>query len=135
MVHVTHGDDIDEVAEVLGRGSEEVHVDRPSRRITAKAGGVRDMLEIGGPRSTPTGIAVDDIGLARPSLDDVFLHLTGHRAEESGDETEEAAPSDRRVRPAEPPATPAEPGGDPEPARHGTPASRSSRRRTCAPAC
>ncbi len=31
-----------------------------------------------------SGIAVDDLGLQRPSLDDVFLHLTGHRAE--GDE-------------------------------------------------
>jgi len=26
-------------------------------------------------------IEVDDLGLKRPSLDDVFLHLTGHRAE------------------------------------------------------
>ncbi|MCP9622443.1 ATP-binding cassette domain-containing protein [Nocardia otitidiscaviarum] len=32
------------------------------------------------------GIAVEDIGLRRPSLDDVFLHLTGHRTA-----TEEAA--------------------------------------------
>ena len=36
-------------------------------------------------RIFPDGVEVDDIGLARPSLDDVFLHLTGHRAE---DETE-----------------------------------------------
>jgi ABC-2 type transport system ATP-binding protein len=28
-----------------------------------------------------SGIALDDLGLKRPSLDDVFLHLTGHRAE------------------------------------------------------
>jgi ABC-2 type transport system ATP-binding protein len=27
------------------------------------------------------GIEVDDLGLKRPSLDDVFLHLTGHTAE------------------------------------------------------
>ena len=91
VVHVTHGDDIDEVAEVLGRASEEVHVDRPSRRITAKAGGVRDMLEMGAALEA-TGIAVDDIGLARPTMDDVFLHLTGHRAEETEDDNEEAAP-------------------------------------------
>jgi ABC-2 type transport system ATP-binding protein len=32
-------------------------------------------------------IEVDDIGLSRPSLDDVFLSLTGHRAED--DEIEE----------------------------------------------
>jgi ABC-2 type transport system ATP-binding protein len=52
------------------------------------------------------GVEVDDIGLRRPSLDDVFLHLTGHRAasgdaggdsdnsdnsDDSNDEQEEAA--------------------------------------------
>ena len=34
----------------------------------------------------------DDLGLKRPSLDDVFLRLTGHRAEETTDETEGVAP-------------------------------------------
>ncbi|HQV58994.1 MAG TPA: daunorubicin/doxorubicin resistance ABC transporter ATP-binding protein DrrA, partial [Ilumatobacteraceae bacterium] len=29
------------------------------------------------------GIAVTDIGLRRPTLDDVFLTLTGHRAEDN----------------------------------------------------
>jgi hypothetical protein len=28
------------------------------------------------------GIAIDDIGLRRPTLDDVFLALTGHTAEQ-----------------------------------------------------
>jgi ABC-2 type transport system ATP-binding protein len=32
-----------------------------------------------------SGIEVDDLGLKRPSLDDVFLHLTGHRAEPTDD--------------------------------------------------
>ena len=35
------------------------------------------------------GIDIDDIALRRPSLDDVFLKLTGHRAEET-QELEEA---------------------------------------------
>ena len=30
-----------------------------------------------------SGIELDDLGLKRPSLDDVFLRLTGHRAEET----------------------------------------------------
>jgi ABC-2 type transport system ATP-binding protein len=37
------------------------------------------------------GIAVTDIGLRRPTLDDVFLTLTGHAAEEKKDDDEPAA--------------------------------------------
>ena len=33
----------------------------------------------------------DDLGLQRPSLDDVFLHLTGHRAEPSADDNDNEA--------------------------------------------
>jgi ABC-2 type transport system ATP-binding protein len=32
------------------------------------------------------GVGIDDIGIVRPSLDDVFLKLTGHRAESEEDE-------------------------------------------------
>ncbi|MCQ6473556.1 hypothetical protein NPN13_25065, partial [Vibrio parahaemolyticus] len=37
------------------------------------------------------GIAIDDIGLRRPTLDDVFLSLTGHVAVEEAPQEEEAA--------------------------------------------
>jgi ABC-2 type transport system ATP-binding protein len=41
------------------------------------------------------GVGIDDIALRRPTLDDVFLALTGHTAEESEQEeqpeTEELA--------------------------------------------
>jgi ABC-2 type transport system ATP-binding protein len=40
------------------------------------------------------GIEIDDIGLRRPTLDDVFISLTGHRAEQGnggGDDPEDAA--------------------------------------------
>jgi len=36
-------------------------------------------------------IAIDDIALRRPTLDDVFLQLTGHTAEEADAEEEAAA--------------------------------------------
>jgi ABC-2 type transport system ATP-binding protein len=43
-------------------------------------------------RLDAAGLAVDDIGLRRPTLDDVFLTLTGHVAEEhAADEEEERA--------------------------------------------
>jgi ABC-2 type transport system ATP-binding protein len=37
-------------------------------------------------------IDVDDLGLQRPSLDDVFLHLTGHRAESESVDGEPTTP-------------------------------------------
>ncbi|MEY2515146.1 MAG: type transport system ATP-binding protein [bacterium] len=37
------------------------------------------------------GVGVDDIALRRPTLDDVFMTLTGHAAEEPGEAEEEAA--------------------------------------------
>jgi ABC-2 type transport system ATP-binding protein len=42
-------------------------------------------------RLDDAGVAVDDLGLRRPTLDDVFLALTGHAAEEADDEEEKAA--------------------------------------------
>ncbi|HWD75780.1 MAG TPA: ATP-binding cassette domain-containing protein [Solirubrobacteraceae bacterium] len=41
-------------------------------------------------RLTDAGIGVDDITLRRPTLDDVFLTLTGHAAEDGSDEPAEA---------------------------------------------
>src|SRR4051812_30111586 len=37
------------------------------------------------------GVAIEDIALRRPTLDDVFLTLTGHAAEEPAEEEQEAA--------------------------------------------
>jgi ABC-2 type transport system ATP-binding protein len=62
----------------------EVHVEPHIRRITAQADGLTDMNRIGAVIAD-AGIRVDDLGLQRPSLDDVFLHLTGHRAEDETD--------------------------------------------------
>ena len=39
-------------------------------------------------RLDDAGVGVDDLGLRRPTLDDVFLSLTGRVAEASTDETE-----------------------------------------------
>ncbi|MDN5893232.1 MAG: ATP-binding cassette domain-containing protein, partial [Nocardioides sp.] len=68
-------------AEHLLRGQvSEVHVDEASRQLTAPANGLADMTRIASV-FTDSEIELDDLGLKRPSLDDVFLHLTGHRAE------------------------------------------------------
>jgi ABC-2 type transport system ATP-binding protein len=41
-------------------------------------------------RLDDAGIAIDDIAVSRPTLDDVFLTLTGHAAEQADDEAEVA---------------------------------------------
>ena len=41
------------------------------------------------------GIVIDDIGLRRPTLDDVFLALTGHAAELSAWGDEDTTPEEK----------------------------------------
>jgi ABC-2 type transport system ATP-binding protein len=69
-------------AEVLMRDAvDAVHVDEGARRLTAPAEGLQDVARVTGAFAS-SDIELDDLGLQRPSLDDVFLHLTGHRAVE-----------------------------------------------------
>jgi len=42
------------------------------------------------------GIGVDDVAVRRPTLDDVFLQLTGHAAEEAVEEEGDGEPAGRR---------------------------------------
>ena len=82
VVTVSEAADLQRAAELLRRHSPEVHIDEMSRRLTAPATGLGDMTRIAGVFAE-SDIEIDDLGLKRPSLDDVFLHLTGHRAEET----------------------------------------------------
>ncbi len=64
--------------------------DRHTRRVTVAArGGAQELVDVVR-RLGEASIEVDDVGLRRPTLDDVFLTLTGHVAEEaeSGEEDE-----------------------------------------------
>jgi ABC-2 type transport system ATP-binding protein len=67
-------------------------VEESARRITAPAEGLSDVTRIAA-LFDGSGIEIDDLGLQRPSLDDVFLNLTGHRAEEA-DRSAESDPAD-----------------------------------------
>ncbi|MEO6472106.1 MAG: ATP-binding cassette domain-containing protein [Aeromicrobium sp.] len=80
VVTLTNASDLSRAEQLIRTCSDEVHVDQVARRLTAKASGLGDMSRIGNVFET-SGIPVDDLGLKRPSLDDVFLHLTGHKAE------------------------------------------------------
>jgi len=81
VLTVTRAEDLSAAEELVRRCVDDVYVEPGARRVTAQAGGLTDMSRIG-VALAESGIEVDDLGLKRPSLDDVFLSLTGHRAEE-----------------------------------------------------
>ncbi|MEZ0341922.1 ATP-binding cassette domain-containing protein [Mycobacterium sp. pV006] len=81
VVTVASGADLETAREVLGRRGSEVFVDVGARRLTASADGLDDMITVAG-WLRERDVAVEDIGLSRPSLDDVFLSLTGHRTDD-----------------------------------------------------
>jgi ABC-2 type transport system ATP-binding protein len=60
----------------------EVQVQVHSRRLTAPVSGGAIVLSKVLQRFGEANIGLDDVGLRRPTLDDVFLTLTGHAAEE-----------------------------------------------------
>jgi ABC-2 type transport system ATP-binding protein len=62
-----------------------VQIDEQSRRLTAPVSGGVEALRSVLQRLGDANIHVVDIGLRRPTLDDVFLALTGHAAEETSD--------------------------------------------------
>ncbi|MBH5335163.1 ATP-binding cassette domain-containing protein [Streptomyces pactum] len=72
--------------EVLRRlGAGEAAVQEHTRKVTVPVtGGARLLAEIIR-ELDGRGVEIDDIGLRRPTLDDVFLSLTGHRAEGAED--------------------------------------------------
>ena len=81
---VTEGGNVNVAARVLapyarGEGNVRVEVDRRHASATVEGGAkllaavVRDL--------DAAGVQLDDLGLRRPTLDDVFLALTGHAAE------------------------------------------------------
>jgi ABC-2 type transport system ATP-binding protein len=60
----------------------QLQVDEQTRRLTGAVTGGVEMLKQVLERLASSGIALVDVGLRRPTLDDVFLVLTGHAAEE-----------------------------------------------------
>jgi ABC-2 type transport system ATP-binding protein len=69
----------------------EAQVDEQTRKLTAAVTGGADVLRRVLQRLADANIAVVDVGLRRPTLDDVFLSLTGHVAEEVAEPNGEAA--------------------------------------------
>ncbi|HET6967903.1 MAG TPA: ATP-binding cassette domain-containing protein [Ornithinibacter sp.] len=87
VITVSRPGDVGAAADVVRAEVGEIHVDHDSRHISAPAEGVAALTRIA-TRLEAADIELDDIGLQRPSLDDVFLSLTGHRAEAGTDDEE-----------------------------------------------
>ncbi|MFI7008939.1 ATP-binding cassette domain-containing protein [Streptomyces sp. NPDC050145] len=83
-----HLDDARAVLAAYGKG--ETTVEQHTRKLTVPViGGAKLLAEVIRDLDA-RGIEIDDIGLRRPTLDDVFISLTGHLAEQAS-EDEEAA--------------------------------------------
>ena len=77
----------------------EVQVDEQARRLIAPVTGNVDSLRTVLQRLSDANIQVADIGVRRPTLDDVFLSLTGHTADQiAEDETEDGKGPKRQSR-------------------------------------
>ncbi len=77
-VRVTHGADLTSVAAMLAPlGTEPPRLDEPGRRVSVPVEEGTSRLADAVRALSETGIELDDIGLRRPTLDEVFLALTG----------------------------------------------------------
>ncbi|MBB2923818.1 ATP-binding cassette domain-containing protein [Cellulomonas cellasea] len=69
------------VARALGAPPGDVDTDVAARRVTAPVADRMGALAAVVAALTPAGLAVDDLGLRRPTLDEAYLRLTGHTAQ------------------------------------------------------
>jgi ABC-2 type transport system ATP-binding protein len=77
-IRVHRPEDLSVVAESLGRiGVEAPRVDRGTHRVTIPVAGGRAVIAEAIRGLDALAVEVDDIGLRRPTLDEVFLTLTG----------------------------------------------------------
>jgi ABC-2 type transport system ATP-binding protein len=86
-VVVPEGENLATVADMVARATNaEATSEHEARRVSVPvAHRVTALTEVVRALSE-AGVAVDDIGLRRPTLDDVFLELTGRRTDQPGDD-------------------------------------------------
>ncbi|HTO01345.1 MAG TPA: ATP-binding cassette domain-containing protein [Microthrixaceae bacterium] len=90
-VRPRHAADLSKVAEVLGTvAAEPVRIDTDTQHVSASVDGGGEQLTAVVRQLDDGSILFDDIGLRRPTLDEVFLALTGKPAEPTTDPNVEA---------------------------------------------
>jgi ABC-2 type transport system ATP-binding protein len=91
---VTNRADLERAASLIAElGSAPPHLDPDLNRIRIPTKGGAKMLITAGRILEDGGIALDDLGIRRPSLDDVFLAITGHAAHVDGTHAAAIAPA------------------------------------------
>jgi ABC-2 type transport system ATP-binding protein len=70
----------------MGEGA--AHVNEQDRRVSVSVGSHDGVLTRAIRELDAAGVHVDDIGFRRPTLDEVFLTLTGHVGEDKPAEVE-----------------------------------------------
>jgi ABC-2 type transport system ATP-binding protein len=97
-VTVADGAELEDVADALRPlGVGQPVLDDHRRSLSMPVSGGVDVLREALDRLRDTGATVDDAGLRRPTLDDVFLTLTGRSAEDDATEQATAEPAGKRV--------------------------------------
>ncbi|PZE66959.1 ATP-binding cassette domain-containing protein [Curtobacterium sp. MCBD17_021] len=107
LVDAADGDAASTVLARYGTGDVETSGDGRTRAIAVDAGPAalqRVLADLGA-----AGVGLHDAGMRRPTLDDVFLRLTGHVATEDEDDTTTVAGGGRASRPG---TSDRPPGGD-----------------------
>ncbi|MFI6001660.1 ATP-binding cassette domain-containing protein [Streptomyces sp. NPDC051366] len=98
-VVVHERDHIPDARTVLaGFGTGETTVEEHTRKLTVPVTGGAKLLAEVIRELDSRDIEIDDIGLRRPTLDDVFISLTGHAAALADEENGEGAPADAKGR-------------------------------------
>jgi len=89
-VQVTRRADLEKAAALIaGLASAPLRLDADLNRVSLPVRGGARVLIAAGRALEDAGIELEDLGIRRPSLDDVFLAITGHRTV-SGDDTAKA---------------------------------------------
>jgi ABC-2 type transport system ATP-binding protein len=95
-IRVHRPEDLSVVAESLGRiGVEAPRVDAGTHRVTIPVAGGRAVIAEAIRALDALGVEVDDIGLRRPTLDEVFLTLTGSPIDAESDQSAQSINSDQ----------------------------------------
>ena len=91
-ITVAEGQSLERTASVLAALSEEPpHTDETARTVSVPVASHSGVLTKVIRQLDAAGVEVDDAGFRTPTLDDVFLNLTGHPAEDASADAEDAA--------------------------------------------